>query len=106
MGETKIYDEATREELFAPDLTAGYFYDSAITVGTEPERIEVMPGTVTEERPEGLRRLVPEREITEPCLLYHAYTPEELAALRAPSPTDRMDALEAAVAELAGMLAE
>lgn len=102
----KIYDDATKLELQQPDLNAGYLYDGVRVVGTEPEHYEVMPGTVTEDRPEGLRRRVRERAITEPCWYYHAYTPEELAARNTPTDAERMDALESAVAELAELLAE
>ena len=55
----KIYDEITREEITEPDLSAGYVYDGVIVTGHTEERIEVMEGTVTEDRPEGLRRLIP-----------------------------------------------
>lgn len=55
----KIYDEATRELITNPDLENGYLYDGVIVVGHEEERIEVMDGTVTAERPDGLRRRIP-----------------------------------------------
>ncbi|WP_303925393.1 hypothetical protein [Subdoligranulum variabile] len=74
----KIYDEITREEITEPDLSAGYVYDGVIVTGHTEERIEVMEGTVTEDRPEGLRRLIPAQDITEPCQWYHKYTEEEL----------------------------
>ena len=75
----KIYDEITREEILDPDLSAGYVYDGFIVTGHTEDRIEVMEGTVTEDRPDGLRRLIPAQDITEPCQWYHAYTEEELA---------------------------
>lgn len=78
----KIYDEITREEIKNPDLKAGYLYDGVIVVGHEDECIEVMEGTVTEERPDGLRRRIPAHDITEPCQYYHAYTKDELAAMQ------------------------
>lgn len=92
----KIYDERTGAELTAPDLEAGYVYDGVRVVGTEPERYEVMEGT------NGLRRLVPAKIITETCQYYHAYTDEE----KNPPPTDsqRLDAAEAAIMELASMI--
>ena len=94
----KIYDEITRQELTDPDLEAGYLYDGTIVTGRTEEHYEIMEGTVTEERPEGLRRLVPARDITEPCQWYHTYTEEELAALQPPEvPADvdaRLTALE------------
>lgn len=74
----KIYDEITREEITEPDLSAGYVYDGVIVTGYTEERIEVMDGTVTASRPEGLRRLIPAQDITEPCQWYHKYTEEEL----------------------------
>ena len=74
----KIYDEITREEITEPDLSAGYVYDGVIVTGRTEERIEVMDGTVTASRPDGLRRRVPAQDITEPCLWYHKYTEEEL----------------------------
>ncbi|WP_295339937.1 hypothetical protein [uncultured Subdoligranulum sp.] len=70
----KIYDETTREEILVPDLALGYVYDGYIVTGRTEERYEVMEGTVTEDRPEGLRRLIPAQDITEPCQWYHAYT--------------------------------
>lgn len=76
----KIYDEITKEELKSPDLTVGCLYNGAIVTGRVEERIEVIDGTVTEDRPEGLRHLVPAQDIVEPCQWYHAYTKEELSA--------------------------
>lgn len=92
----KIYDERTGAELTTPDLEAGYVYDGVRVVGTEPAHYEVMQGT------DGLRRLVPARDITEPCQYYHAYTQAELN----PPPTEsqRLDAAEAAIMELASMI--
>lgn len=74
----KIYNEITREEITEPDLSAGYLYDGVIVTGRTEEHYEVMEGTVTEDRPEGLRRLIPAQDITEPCQWYHKYTEEEL----------------------------
>ena len=91
----KIYDEITRAEIPAPDLSAGYLYDGVIVTGHTEERIEVMEGTVTEERPDGLRRLVPAQNITEPCQWYHTYTEEELAQQEeAGTLEERLTALE------------
>lgn len=81
----KIYDEITREEITEPDLSAGYVYDGVIVTGHIEERYEVMEGTVTESRPDGLMHLVPAHDITEPCQWYHKYTEEELAAQQKPS---------------------
>ena len=93
----KIYDEITREEITEPDLSAGYVYDGVIVTGHTEERIEVMEGTVTEDRPEGLRRLIPAQDITEPCQWYHKYTEEELTEQHSTPPT--WDELEAAYNE-------
>lgn len=83
----KIYDETTREEILVPDLALGYVYDGYIVTGRTEERIEVTDGTVTEARPEGLRRLIPAQDITEPCQWYHTYTEGELAAQQNSPPT-------------------
>lgn len=83
----KIYDEITREEITEPDLSAGYVYDGVIVTGHTEERIEVMEGTVTEDRPEGLRRLIPAQDITEPCQWYHKYTEEKLTEQHSTPPT-------------------
>lgn len=91
----KIYDEITREEITNPDLSAGYVYDGVIVTGRTEERIEVMDGTVTEARPEGLRHRIPAQDITEPCQWYHKYTEEELAQQKPSSDTEkRLAALE------------
>lgn len=92
----KIYDERTGAELTAPDLAAGYVYDGVRVVGTEPAHYEIMQGT------DGLRRLVSARDITVPCQYYHTYTQAELN----PPPTEsqRLEAAEAAIIELAGMI--
>lgn len=91
----KIYDEITREEITEPDLSAGYLYDGVIVTGHTEERIEVMDGTVTASRPDGLRRLIPAQEITEPCQWYHTYTEEELAQQEQHRTTEeRLAALE------------
>ncbi len=91
----KIYDEITREEILVPDLALGYVYDGYIVTGRTEERIEVMESTVTEDRPEGLRRLIPAQDITEPCQWYHTYTEEELAQQEQDRTTEeRLAALE------------
>lgn len=76
----KIYDEVTMEELTAPDLDAGYVYDGQRQTGTTVDRYEVMPGTVTPERPQGLRRLVRGVAVYEDCKYYHKYTADEESA--------------------------
>lgn len=93
----KIYDEITREEITDPDLSAGRLYDGEIVTGRTEEHLEVMDGTVTEARPDGLRRLVPAVDITEPCRYYHKYTEGELAAMQGDGVT--WDALAAAYNE-------
>ena len=101
-----IYDEITKEEIISPDLEAGYVYDGVRVIGRTEEKTEIMPGTVTADRPGGLRRRVPAKDITEPCQWYHAYTAEELAAQQeeddAPQPGDGVatwDELAAAYSE-------
>lgn len=84
----KIYDELTQEEIFSPDLEAGFLYDGVIVTGRAEEHYEIMAGTVTEDRPAGLRRLVPAQDITEPCQWYHTYTEDELAAMQPPDKKD------------------
>ena len=86
-----VYDEITREQIENPDLEAGRLYDGVIVVGHEEERIEVMAGTVTDARPDGLRRRIPAHDITEPCQWYHTYTAEELAAMQPPEVPDPAD---------------
>lgn len=91
----KIYDEISHEEITSPDLSAGYVYDGFIVTGRTEERIEVMEGTVTEDRPDGLRRMIPAQDITEPCQWYHTYTEEELAQQEQDRTTEeRLAALE------------
>lgn len=94
----KIYDELTRLELQNPDMQAGYLYTGIIVTGRTEEHYEIMEGTVTEDRPSGLRRLIPAKDITEPCQWYHTYTEEELAAMQPPEvPADveqRLTSLE------------
>lgn len=100
----KIYDETTREEITNPDLSAGYLYDGVIVTGQTEELIQVMEGTVTDDRPNGLRRLIPAQNITEPCQWYHTYTEKELAVqnqTEVPSDIDsRLDFLESGQTDL------
>lgn len=105
----KIYDE-TGKVLEAPDLSAGWVEQKRRLVASHPAteavtRLEVMPGT------DGLRRLVVETPARaawdeyEDYGVYHLYTDEELAAMNAPSAEQRLEAAEAAILELAGMIA-
>lgn len=73
----KIYDEITHEEIPDPDLSAGYLYDGTIVTGATEARYEVMEGTISEDRPEGLRKYIPSVDIVEKCKYYHAYSEEE-----------------------------
>lgn len=91
----KIYDEITLEEITAPDLSAGRLYEGEIITGHTEEYLEVMDGTVTESRPDGLRRLVPAMAITEPCQYYHTYTEWEKAAAAGTEQPSRLERLEA-----------
>jgi hypothetical protein len=74
----KIYDEITKEELTAPDESKGYLYESQIKTGMTEDAYEVMVGTVTEDCPNGLRRLIPGHAVFEACQFYHTYTDEEI----------------------------
>ena len=59
-----VYNANTGELLESPDLEAGYLVEGEKVTGY---RMEVLDGTVTEERPEGLRHEVP---VTEHCQWY------------------------------------
>lgn len=74
----KIYDEITKEELTAPDESKGYLYNSQIKTGMTEDTYEVMEGTVTEDCPNGLRRLIPGHAVYEACQFYHTYTDDEI----------------------------
>ena len=74
----QTYHEKTGELIESPDLEAGYTYPGQRYIGTE---LQVLPGTVTAARPEGLRHEVP---VYEDCLYYHACTEEELEAQHPP----------------------
>lgn len=67
----KIYDEKTGEEIAIPDLVNGKIYNVQRNKGTEKW---VVPGTVTEDNPDGMILDVP---VFESCFMYHAYTEEE-----------------------------
>lgn len=73
----KNYDENTYEEILNPDLSNGYLYDGTIVTGTTEARYEVMEGTITKDRPDGLRKYIPSEDIVEQCKYYHAYLEEE-----------------------------
>lgn len=105
----KIYDE-TGKVLEAPDLSAGWVEQKRRLVASHPATVavthlEVMPGT------DGLRRIVvdtPARaawDEYEDYGVYHPYTKEELAAMNAPTTAQRLEAAEAAILELADMIA-
>ena len=68
-----IYDAIKKQPIESPDLSAGYLVDGTIITGYTTE---VMPGTITDSRPNGIRRRVP---VTEPCQWYYPSpeTPEE-----------------------------
>lgn len=104
-----IYDESGKV-LEAPDLSMGWVEQKRRLVASHPAteevtHLEVMSGT------DGLRRLVvdtPARAAWneyEDYGVYHLYTDEELAAMNAPSAEQRLEAAEAAILELAGMIA-
>ena len=101
----KIYDEITNEELTSPDLSAGYLYTARRVAEHVPESREVMQGTVTEENPQGLSRIIPAHDVYEECQYYHAYTAEERDEREKPTLQEQVDANAAAILELAQMLA-
>ena len=101
----KIYDEITNEELTSPDLSAGYLYTARRVAEHVPESREVMQGTVTEENPQGLRRIIPAHDVYEDCQYYPAYTAEERDEREKPTLQEQVDANAAAILELAQMLA-
>lgn len=105
----KIYDESGKV-LEAPDLSMGWVELKRRLLARHPAteavtHLEVMPGT------DGLRRLVvdtPARaawDEYEDYGVYHPYTEEELDAMNAPTTEQRLDAAEAAILELAGIIA-
>lgn len=75
-----IYDEITRQQISSPDLKKGYLYSGQIEIGREPSRLEVMPGTISEINPNGLRQEILGDIILEDCQFYHAYSEEEIKA--------------------------
>lgn len=104
-----IYDEAGKV-LEAPDLSMGWVEQKRRLVASHPAteevtHLEVMSGT------DGLRRLVVETPARaawdeyEDYGVYHLYTDEELEAMNAPSAEERLEAAEAAILELASMIA-
>ena len=101
----KIYDEITNEEPTSPDLSAGYLYTARRVAEHVPESREVMQGTVTEENPQGLSRIIPAHDVYEDCQYYHAYTAEERDEREKPTLQEQVDANAAAILELAQMLA-
>ena len=80
-----IYDATSSQMIESPDLSTGYLVEGTIITGY---RKEVFTDTVTENRPNGIRKRVP---VTEPCQYYHKYTEEELAAQHPPDETDESD---------------
>lgn len=102
----KIYDEITNEELTSPDLSAGYLYTARRVAEHVPESREVMQGTVTDENPQGLRRIIPAHDVYEDCQYYHAYTEEERAERDKPTAEQRLDALESANNDIILMMAD
>ena len=101
----KIYDEITKTEVITPDLAKGYLYAGRVVTGHVEDAYEVMPGTVTADCQEGLRRFIPGHDLYEDCKFYHAYTADELAAMTKPTLQEQVDANAAAILELAQMLA-
>lgn len=87
----KIYDEITKKELTAPDESKGYLYESQIKTGMTEDTYEVMEGTVTEDCPNGLRRLIPGHAVFEACQFYHTYTDEEIKRMEEQAAAEQAD---------------
>ena len=87
----KIYDEITKEELTAPNESKGYLYESQIKTGMTEDTYEVMEGTVTEDCPNGLRRLIPGHAVFEACQFYHTYTDEEIKRMEEQAAAEQAD---------------
>lgn len=87
----KIYDEITKKELTAPDESKGYLYESQIKTGMTEDTYEVMEGTVTEDCPNGLRRLIPGHAVFESCQFYHTYTDEEIKRMEEQAAAEQAD---------------
>lgn len=90
-----VYDETTGELLAEPDLEVGYTYPGKHFVAhheavEEVSHMAVMPGTEHLNGGAGLRGKIVDTPAQdawdeyEDCLLYHAYTEEELAAQHSP----------------------
>lgn len=105
----KIYDESGAV-LETPDLSAGWIEQKQRVIAEHPAtkavtHIEVIPYT------NGLRRKVVDTPAKgswkeyETYGVYHPFTTEEMASMTAPSPEERLAATEAAIRELAGMIA-
>ena len=106
-----VYDETTGELLVEPDLEAGYTYPGKHFVAhheavEEVSHMAVMPGTEHLNGGAGLRGKIVDTPAQdawdeyEDCLLYHAYTEEELAAQKADAePTKDMEKRVAALEE-------
>ncbi len=101
----KVYSEAGQLLTTTPDLKKGWLEHTQRLVKHHPAQeeishTEVMPDT------DGLRHLVidqPAREAWdeyEHILVYHSYTPEELAERNKPTMEQRMEATETALLEL------
>lgn len=72
-----IYDEKTKQPIESPNLSAGYLYDGTIITGYTESYYKIIENTITSERPNGLKYLVPSKPIYKECQYYHKYTEEE-----------------------------
>lgn len=111
----KIYDESLKNIIENPDLEKGYLVDDKVVTAHHEEQkqqidYEIMEGTVTEENPNGLRRMievVPYRaayDEYEDVKKYIPYTEEELA--QKAKEKEEADAAEAARIEAEKQAAE
>jgi len=101
----RIYDEndALIEESVVNALIAegkGTVLPYTKVTSIEPEHMEIMPGT------DGLRRIVPEKRITESALRYHAYTEEEITERNRPTDLERVEAQVLYTAMMTGTVLE
>ena len=101
----KIYDEITKKEITSEiDASKGYTYRDKIVTGHVDDTYEIMEDSVSEDWPDGMKRIIPGYDTYEDCLYYHAYTEEELKSIQdekdrlAKEEADRLAAEEAAKA--------
>ena len=93
----KTYISGTAQEIQNPDMSKGYTYPGRIKTGTQ---YVAMKGSVETFPPDGLRE---RKDIYEDCLYYVEGTHDDDQYTDHPT---REDEIEAALTELAGMIAD